>query len=498
MITRRRFSVAAMALPLTAAQPETSSGEFFYRPEGAWAADFIPLYSRGRYHLFYLLDWRNKEKHGEGTPWYQISTADFVHFTDHGQMLARGSAAEQDLYVFTGSVLEAEGRFHIFYTGHNPYFRKKPGGREQGIMHAVSGDLLHWRKLPAHTFFSPADKYEEHDWRDPFVFWNSDAREYWMLAAARLRTGPSRRRGCTALCASRDLVKWEVRPPLYAPSAYFTHECPDLFRMGNWWYLVFSEFSEDFKTRYCMSRSLEGPWTAPLDDAFDGRAFYAAKTASDGNRRYLFGWNPTRSGAKDDGAWNWGGNLVVHEIFQRSDGTLAVRVPETVSQAFRNPRPVRFQAGVGTGKPEGGGVLVANPSGFACAVAGAMPERCKIEAQIEFTPGTRGCGFMLRSSDDLEKAYYIRLEPGRDRLVFDSWPRRGDLPFAPELERPLRLEPSRPVTLTVFIEGSVCVAYADGQTAMNTRLYNLPKGNWVVFAQNGSARFTRMTLSVTG
>ena len=27
-----------------------------------------------------------------------------------------------------------------------------------------------------------------------------------------------------------------------------------------------------------MSRSLEGPWIAPLDDAFDGRAYYAGRT----------------------------------------------------------------------------------------------------------------------------------------------------------------------------------------------------------------------------
>ena len=60
---------------------------------------------------------------------------------------------------------------------------------------------------------------------------------------------------------------------------YFTHECPDLFRMGEWWYLVFSEFSERCVTRYRMARSLAGPWLAPAEDTFDGRAFYAAKTA---------------------------------------------------------------------------------------------------------------------------------------------------------------------------------------------------------------------------
>lgn len=495
-MTRRQFafslSAAAASTPLSNA---AGSGEFFYRPAGAWAADFIPFFHDGRFRLFYLLDWRDREKHGEGTPWYQISTSDFVQFTEHGEMLPRGGSGEQDLYVFTGSAIQAAGRFHIFYTGHNPYFRKQDRP-EQGIMHAVSDDLLHWRKIPAHTFFAPAAGYEPHDWRDPFVFHNDASGEYWMLAAARLRKGPSRRRGCTALCVSRDLEKWEVREPFWAPGLYFTHECPDLFRMGEWWYLVFSEFSDGLVTRYRMSRTLQGPWLSPAGDTFDGRAFYAAKTASDGRRRYLFGWNPTRTGARDDGGWNWGGNLVAHEVLQERDGSLSVRVPETVDRAFGRAAPVRFSSALGESRSGGGSLRVSAPGGFGCATAGALPPRCKLDVSVEFERNTRACGLMLRSSQDLEQAYYIRLEPGRNRLVFDSWPRRGDLPFAPELERPVALEPGRPVDLKVFVDGSVCVAYAAGRIAMNTRLYNLPEGDWGVFVQEGSARFHNARLSI--
>ena len=129
--------------------------EFFYKPQGAWAADFIPFYDQGRFHLFYLHDWRDVPGHGEGTPWYQVSTTDFVHFTEHGQMLARGTKDEQDLYVFTGSAIKAEGRYHIFYVGHNPYFAKQ-GKPQEAIMHAVSDDLLSWIKVPGrHVLCSP-------------------------------------------------------------------------------------------------------------------------------------------------------------------------------------------------------------------------------------------------------------------------------------------------------------------------------------------------------
>src|ERR1700730_8879349 len=320
--------------------------DFFYKPANAWAADFIPLFDKGAFQLFYLLDWRDKENHGEGTPWYRISTKDFVNFTEHGEALPRGSKEEQDLYVFTGSAIKANGQYHIFYTGHNPHLRRQ-GKPEQAVMHAVSDDMINWKKIPEHSFFAPSDMHEKDDWRDPFVFWNDETKEYNMLLAARFKKGIPRRRGLTALCSSKDLVKWQVREPFYAPDLYFTHECPDLFKMGDWWYLLFSEFTDLVRTRYRMSHSLKGPWIAPQKDTFDGHAFYAAKTASDGKRRFIFGWNPTRTDAKDTGTWNWGGNLIVHEIYQEKNGELTVRVPDTVAAAFNKPVEHDFTNGTG-------------------------------------------------------------------------------------------------------------------------------------------------------
>lgn len=499
-MTRREFAKAASFLPaatgLSALPPATQQGaaerDFFYRPVNAFAADFIPFYTRGKYFLYYLHDWRNPKKFGGGTPWYLITSQDFVHFTEHGEMLARNPPREFN--VFTGCVVEGQGKYHIFYVGENGELRKQ-GKPDQVIMHAVSEDLLKWTKIPEDTFQSPEGTYELDDWRDPYVFWNDEAKEYWMLVCARLKSGPSRRRGCTALCTSPDLVKWNVRQPFYAPGLYHTHECPDLFRMGDWWYLLFSEYSEATKTRYRMARSLQGPWLTPADDTFDGRAFYAAKTASDGKRRFLFGWLPTRTDGKDYRSWNWGGNLVVHEISQASDGRLLVKIPETVDAAFARPQSFRFSPGLGSVKTDAGEVRLAAPGSFGCSSAGPMPQRARIEATVEFDEMTRGCGVMLRSSEDYESGYYIRLEPGRNRLVFDAWPRPGDLPFMVELERPIDLKPGTPVSLKIIADGSCGVVYAAGKVAMSFRMYDLPKGNWGVFVNDGAARFRDISLS---
>jgi beta-fructofuranosidase len=245
-----------------------------------------------------------------------------------------------------------------------------------------------------------------------------------------------------------------------------------------------------------MSRSLAGPWLAPDNDTFDGHAFYAAKTASDGHRRFVFGWVPTRHDSKDFQPWDWGGNLAVHELIQEAGGTLSVQVPASVDQAFGKKIPYEFHPAVGPCKILPGAVQVAAPGAFGCASAGSMPPRCKIEATIDFEENTRGCGLMLRASDNFDSAYFVRLEPARNRLVFDSWPRPGDVPFWIELERPIRLEPQRPVDLKVFGDGTMCVVYVANKIAMSTRLYDLKQGGWGVFVNEGSARFRNVQISV--
>ncbi len=69
----------------------------FYRPSDGVAADFIPFYWRGDYHLFYLKDYRDETGRGQGTPWFHLVTRDFVHFEDWGEALPRGATGSPDV-----------------------------------------------------------------------------------------------------------------------------------------------------------------------------------------------------------------------------------------------------------------------------------------------------------------------------------------------------------------------------------------------------------------
>ncbi len=437
----------------------------FYKPSIGVAADFIPFFDKGEFQLFHLHDKRDPSQFGEGTPWNLVSTSDFVAFEEHGEVLTRGGDQEQDLYVYTGSVIANPEGYHIFYTGHNPRLREV-GLPEQAVMHATSLDLIHWVKHPSDTFYAPSTGYEPHDWRDPFVFWNEDAGEYWMLLAARLEDAPAVRKGCTAVCASRDLRSWEVREPLWAPELFFTHECPDLFRIGEFWYLVFSEFTDRCITRYRMARSLEGPWSQPLDDCFDGRAFYAAKTATDGIKRYVFGWNPTKVDENDSLGWQWGGALVVHEVFQRADGTLGTRVPESVLKAFRTPLPVSGSISpFSLSLDSADGALV-------LPLPAALPSVYRIDLDLCFSQDTVRCGIGLHLEDGQDGSFCYLLEPRRNRLVFDYWPNHPwDRYNTRGCERIIATAPNQLHHLTVLVDHTICVAYLDGLVAVSGRVY---------------------------
>ena len=457
----------------------------FYRPADGFVGDVIPFYWQGQYHAFYLKAPLPPARSGaNGTPYAHVVSNDLVNWEEWPLAIEPGPPGSPDsVSCFTGSVIERNGVFHLFYTGY-------PGpDQPQTVCHATSSDLRTWQKDPANPMIEADTRwYEVIDWRDPFPFWNAEAGEYWMLLAARSKDGPVNRRGCIALITSPDLESWSVQPPFWFPRLYFTHECPDLFYWNKQWVLVYSTFSERHITHFRVSDTLAGPWHAPLNDSFDGRAFYAAKTASDGQRRFVFGWNPTRERQMDSEPWQWGGSMVVHEL----NADLTVRpIAEQVAR-FKGSVPIAVKLVLGNWQQEGTSYNVALTDGFAATRLNKLPETALLSCTIESDKQTRACGLLLRADESLECYYQLRWEPGQNRLVFDRWPRPGDEPFM--LERPLPV--TKRLTLQVFIEGNVLVAYANDQVALSCRMYDHPQGAWGLFVSEGQATFSDLSINV--
>ncbi|MEI3212472.1 MAG: hypothetical protein V8S42_09325 [Lachnospiraceae bacterium] len=91
---------------------------------------------------------------------------------------------------------------------------------------------------------------------------------------------PDTRRGCIVLYKSQDLYKWMHYGPIYDPGYTNVTECPEMFKMGEYWYISHSRFSESGGTVYRYSKSPYCLWRTPKYDGIGGRRFYAAKSAA--------------------------------------------------------------------------------------------------------------------------------------------------------------------------------------------------------------------------
>ena len=197
--------------------------QLYYQPEGIWVGDIMPYGKEGQFYVYHQRDTRNQGPFGEPFGWALATTKDFVDYKDYGESLKRGTDEEADQFIYAGSVFETEAGFHAFYTGHNP--KKMP---KEAIMHATSMDMKEWTKISEDTFFAD-EQYSGDDFRDPYVIYNEDYNEYWMLITTRKNNS-----GAIALYTSDDLRVWKDQGILFKNDMGTDSnlECPTLIKYG--------------------------------------------------------------------------------------------------------------------------------------------------------------------------------------------------------------------------------------------------------------------------
>lgn len=209
---------------------------------------------------------------------------------------------------------------------------------------------------------------------------------------------------------SKDLTNWEFQGDWWNPGLYTMFEMPDLFKMGDWWYLVFSEYSDGNKTRYACPSPSTVLGLPPLTTPSTAARTTPARTAFDGERRVLFGWVPTRDEGGDPSSYLWGGTFMPLEIVQRADGTLGTKLPDSMLGAFGEAKAVEtFELSCESGKVE---QLLAADAGSTYL----------LDADIEL--GGNAAGFSVKFAEDAETglAYEFRANLREGKLEFTPAP----------------------------------------------------------------------------
>ena len=465
--------------------------KLFYEPNNAYFGDCMPFYHDDTFYVFHQRDARNPRPF-EPFEWSLATTKDFVHYEDKGVAIPKEGDDSPEQYIFAGSVFEGNHKFHAIYTAYNRDFAAQ-GKDAQVLMSAESDDLLNWKKTGKFVLPAP-EGYDGNDWRDPFILWEEESQQYIMILGARKLKGKQMRTGRTVWFTSKDLSEWHFEGDFWAPETFTMHEMPDLFKMGDWWYLITTEYSHASTQVYRMAKSLEGPWIAPDDDAFDGRAYYAGRTFMLNNQRILFGWVPTRANETDSAnLWYrpeadkedfiWAGTFVAHELYQRKDGTLGCRIPDTVWNAFKDEKKLDD-------------VKLEKESGRALQHVVTKTGDCyRYEADVTFTEGTRGFSVGVRAQEADDEFYSFTFECLKDRVIFEKspnwpWPQMNNM----GLERLIRLVPGKKYHVQIIVDDTIATLYVDG-VALNTRMYTNPGEGICLGVTDGSAVFENQSIA---
>ena len=329
----------------------------YYMPAVGRCGDPMPFYDQkaGEFKVLYLQEYDNNGPCYH--PFWGVSTKDGANYQSLGEVLPTGlSTKEADASLGTGCAVynEQDGLYYIYYTGHNVLLQDV-----EVVMRATSPDFKTWTKDNTWVLRGQEYGYSATDFRDPQVF-RADDGLWHMIIASNLRFAEFK---------SSDMKTWEhvgQFPMIWDRMC----ECPDIFQMGDYWYMVYSEGYRAVwsrKVKYMMATTYEGlkacfndpgaNW--PKDGhegVLDSRAFYAGKTATNGTDRYIWGWSPYRSGATihekninvgAEGEPNWSGALVCHKIIQHADGTLTLGEVPAMKAKYNNDQTVAVMASNG-------------------------------------------------------------------------------------------------------------------------------------------------------
>ncbi|MFH6998701.1 glycoside hydrolase domain-containing protein [Flavobacterium sp. FlaQc-57] len=455
-----------------------------------YTGDIMPFFDNGKFHVYFLHDAQNKPAGKGFHDIHEYLSTDLAHFTYEGQMIPFGKTTDPDFAIGTGSVVKVGNLYYFYYTGHNETPAFVQSNARESVLCATSTDLKNWKKVPSFKITAPTGYYN-YDFRDPHVFYNDELKKYSMLVSTQTEPG---RKAVLLHFTSTDPAsgKWDVQAPIYTTTPqdnYLMMECADVFKMGSYWYLVFSEnWSGNKGTHYRMSSSINGPWNKPENDMIDGEYFYAGKTASDGNKRYVFGWNARKTPENDLGNKDWAGNMVIHELIQNSDGTLGTQAPQKVKDLFSKKVTAEVDATSGNVTATSGNYALSGVTNKVIVTFKTVGKKAKIKAEVTLGNASGTSGFVFHTNDT-GSFYKIIFDVSKSKII-------GYNSASQEVTRiPFQFQVNTKYDIEIITEGSVVVLYFNGKTALTNRIYGRDKNKWGLIAEGQNSTFSNLQIT---
>lgn len=206
------------------------NAEGWYPGNGVFVGDCMPYVKDNEYHVLYLKDrHHHRSKWGLGAhQWEHISTKDFNTWSIHPMAVPITESWEGS--ICTGSWIRKGDTEYLYYTV------RRGKGKPAIITRSVSYDGYHFEKDRAFGF-TVSERFHSQSARDPKVVLGEDGLFHMFLTTSLISEG----KGCLAHYISSDMEAWEeAEEPIYTVPNSDQPECPDYFKYGEKYYLVFS------------------------------------------------------------------------------------------------------------------------------------------------------------------------------------------------------------------------------------------------------------------
>ncbi len=466
--------------------PDQASANIYYKPAVGYVGDPMPFYDpvAGDFKILYLQDYRPNQPLTYHPIW-GVSTADGASYRSLGELIPCGAETDLDAALGTGSTVYDGSLYHTFYTAHSPNAASTAGINE-AVMVATSSDFVTWHKDPAFILSGATEGYSTQDYRDPFVFKGDDGK--WHMLVATKREG----KGVLAEYTSADLRAWESAGVFMTMMWDRFYECPDLFKIGEWWYLIYSEQHDAVRrVQYFKGRSLDelkactagdaGLWPDSREGMLDSRALYAGKTASDGTNRYLWGWSATRAGGSNTGNMDWAGALVAHRLVQQPDGTLLLGEVPAIAARF------------GQGTAEAAFTLDADSQ----RSFGRLGYENRISFTVKCGGDARfGVSFGRGSDSTSYPTLVVNPEGEGHRKINYEEEGADSAGFIGGADGYVFGAPADGVyNISIVTDNSVATMYIDGCAAITARVYGAARNCWSINSYNSTIEVSNLTIA---
>jgi beta-fructofuranosidase len=473
------------------------------------------------------------------------------------QQLARERKASRDphhpIYHFTppanwmndpNGLITWQGQMHLFYQ-YNPY---APGWGSIHWGHAVSRDLVLWKRLPIALAPQPGKPNQDGCWsgtavitengpmffytgvfpetvcaarpdkdllhliddpdnpliaeppsglelegfRDPCV-WQQD--EFWYMT---IGSGSKGKGGMILLYRSSDLKDWQYIHPLIVGNQNESEpfatgrmwECPQLVKIGARHFLFISAIlGPQTQYPFYFSGRMNGMKFIPESRhrVDGGNALYAPLTFEDvSDRRVLFGWVREEREESACQKAGWSGALSLPRILSLSEKNELLIDPAPELEKLRRKQLASY-----TGMLNMAPVKLSGKAGL---------KNCEFNARIIAAESDR-IDFLFGESLEGPEKTQITYDTGRHTLIVDTTSSSFDpSTHGQRMECPVPVGTGGTIDLRVFLDGSILEVYANRRVVLTTRVYPTRMKNIHLFVrtQEGTGRMERFALYEMG